>query len=321
MAAVKIIGIGKALPPNRVTNDDLSKKMDTNDEWIRSHTGIGSRYISEDPEETSADLGTKACQAAMDYANANGKSVKPEEIDLVICSTSAAAHWSFPSNACLIQKNLGLANACAFDVAAACAGFMYALSVATSLMKANGYRKALIVGAEKLSRICDWNDRSTCVLFGDGAGAMVLELDENETEDSAKTFILGADGNGAEHLYLDPKEQVIKMNGQAVYFFAVAKMAEIMKTLMEKENLTVDDVDMFVCHQANERIISSAAKRLKMPLEKFPLTIGEYGNTSSASIPILLADMVENGKLKKGMKLLLAGFGAGLTWGGCSIVW
>lgn len=319
--AVKILGIGKALPPKRVSNDDLATKLDTSDEWIRSHSGIGARYISESKDETSADLGAQACVAALENAKKHGTEVATADIDLIICSTSGAAHWSFPSNACLIQKTLGCEKAAAFDVAAACSGFIYAMSIATSLMKSNGYKKALIVGAEKLSRICDWEDRATCVLFGDGAGAMVLENDGTNEEDSMKSFILGSDGNGAEHLYLDPESLVIKMNGQAVYFFAVAKMAEIMKTLMEKENLTYDDVDLFVCHQANERIISSAAKRLKLPMDKFPLSIGEYANTSSASIPILLSCLEEEGKLKKGMKLLLAGFGAGLTWGGCSIVW
>ena len=317
--AVKIIGAGKALPEKKVLNDELPQELGTSDEWIRSHTGIGSRYICGEGEN-SATLGTKAALQALLNAQANGSTVKAEDIDLIVCSTATAKNWSFPSNACLIQRGTGSANAAVFDLSAACSGFIYSLQVGRSMLNQMNWKHALIVGSEMLSKIVNWSDRSSCILFGDGAGAVVLERTD-DGKDAFGSFVLGADGNGADVLYLDPGDLKLRMEGHAVYNFAVGKMVEIIKTVMEKDNLSVDDVDLFVCHQANQRIIHAAAKRLNYPLEKFPILLGEYANTSSASIPISLVDLAERGILKYGMKILLAGFGAGLTWGGCSLTW
>lgn len=316
---VRIVGIGKGLPKKVVKNDELPKELDTSDEWIRSHTGIGQRYICENGENGTS-LGVQAIKNAFLDCQAKGETILAENIDLIVCATAAADNWGFPSNACLIQKELGAKNAAAFDLTAACSGFIYGLQTANALLNQMNWKTAIVVGTEHLSKIADWNDRSSCVLFGDGAGAAILQRTEN-AEDAFGSFVLGADGNGAEYLYIDPKELLLKMDGRAVYNFAVGKMAEIIKTLMEKDNLSIDDIDMIVCHQANERIIQAAAKRLGYPMEKFALTIEQYANTSSASIPIALCDLQEKGKIKKGDKLLLAGFGAGLTWGGCTLTW
>lgn len=317
---VQIVGIGKALPTKRVANDDLPASLETSDEWIRSHTGIGSRYICNE-DETSATLGIKACKAAIANAQAHGSSIKEEDVCLVVSATTAPEYWGFPSNACLIQNALNAKGAAAFDLSAACSGFIYSLQTAYSLMKQMNYKNAVVVGSESLSKITDWNDRGTCVLFGDGAGAVILENVENAEEDCIGTTILGADGSGAEFLYLGKDDLHIHMDGRGVYNFAVSKMTEIIKTLMEKDSLGIEDVDLFVCHQANERIIQAAAKRLGYDMDKFVVTLDEYANTSSSSIPIALADLEEKGKLKKGMRLILAGFGAGLTWGGCVVKW
>lgn len=316
---VKIIGAGKALPQKKVLNSELPEELDTSDEWIRSHTGIGSRYICSEGED-SASLGSKAAKAALENAAKSGFEINARDIDLIVCSTAAAVHWSFPSNACLIQKEIGAGNAAVFDLSAACSGFIYGLQTGRSLMMQMNWKHALIIGTENLSRITDWSDRSSCILFGDGAGAVVLKNSENEKE-TFGSFILGADGNGADVLFLGSKDLHIHMDGHAVYNFAVAKMVEIIQTIMKKDNLSIDNVDLIICHQANERIIQAAAKRLNYPLEKFPVLLDEYANTSSASIPIALVDLAEKDILKHGMKIILAGFGAGLTWGGCSLTW
>lgn len=317
--SVKIIGAGKALPEKKILNNELPEELDTSDEWIRSHTGIGSRYVCGEGEN-SALLGIKACRQALSDAQKKGHSVKAEDIDLIVCSTATAVHWSFPSNACLIQGELGSAKAAVFDLSAACSGFIYALQVGRSMLNQMNWKYALVVGTEMLSKIVDWNDRGSCILFGDGSGAVVLERTEEEN-DYFGSFVLGADGKGADVLYLGSDDLKLHMEGRAVYNFAVGKMVEIIQTVMEKDKLTVDDVDLFICHQANERIIHAAAKRLNYPLEKFPVLLEEYANTSSASIPISIVDLAERGILKPGMKILLAGFGAGLTWGGCSLTW
>lgn len=318
--SIHIRSIGKALPQKRVSNEQLPASLETSDEWIRSHTGIGSRYLCAE-NESSSSLGALAAKNAIERANQNGDAVAIEEIGLIVCATASADYWSFPSNACLIQKALGAVNACAFDLSAACSGFIYGLQTARCIMKQMNYKYALVIGAEALSRITDWSDRSTCVLFGDGAGCALLENKNDGAPDCFGSFELGADGTGDEALYLDKEKRTICMDGRAVYNFAVGKMTEIIKNLMQKDNLTIDDVDLIVCHQANERIIQAAAKRLGYPMDKFAVTLTEYANTSSSSIPIALADLVENGKLKKGMKILTAGFGAGLTWGGCTLTW
>lgn len=376
--AVIVKSTGKALPKRKVTNSELPKELDTNDEWIVSHTGIRSRYIAGEGE-TCAGLGAEACQSALKAAG-----IGAADVDLVICATATPDNSGFPSVACVIQAALGAVNAVCFDVTAACSGFLYAMDIASSMMERSGYKYALIVGAEVLSRICDWKDRTSCILFGDGAGAAVLERCEDGNVsgaagtccgdfggdsadtgrglvgascelseaagvcgDSADTcrglagascelseaanvcggdlrkigigaFVSGSDGTGGNALYVD-KTGIMKMDGHAIYTFAVKIITEIIKELMEKENLRAEDVDYFVCHQANERILSAAAKRLELDFNKFFITLDEYGNTSSASIPLTLADMDSQGLLKKGTTIVTAAFGAGLTWAGTVI--
>ncbi len=305
---------GKALPVRKCTNEDLSKTIDTTDEWIRSHTGIGARYIASE-KETASFLGAKACKQALEKAG-----VAASEVDVIICSTATTDYNGFPSNACLMQESLQAEQAACFDLSAACSGFIYGLDCAEGLMIRHNWKYALVCGTEILSRITDWTDRSTCILFGDAAGAVLLENKPDEDTRGLSSFILGAQGTGSKFLY-NKHGGKLTMNGHAVYDFAVAIMTKIIKDLMEKENLTENDVDFFICHQANERILRASAKRLGFKIDKFVFNIEEYGNTSSASIPITLADMEERGQLKKGMTLVSAAFGAGLTYSGCVFRW
>lgn len=307
--SVVIRSFGKALPERKVLNKDLPEHLETSDEWIRSHTGIGSRYIANE-NETCKVLGIKACKEALTEANVN-----PSEINLFICSTTTPEYSGFPSTACVMQPDLEVTNATCFDITAACTGFLYALNNAAALMKMNNWKYGLVCGSEILTSISDWNDRSTCILFGDGAGAVVLENCEDESK-GIGSFVSGSDGSGVKALYLDPKDNFMKMDGHAVYNFAVGAMTNAIKMIMEKENLSESDVDYFVCHQANERILSAAAKRLGFDFSKFVCAMGEYGNTSSASIPIALADLNKEGKIKNGTTIVSAAFGAGLTWAG-----
>lgn len=306
---VIIRSIGKALPQKRVSNDDLPKELETSDEWIRSHTGIGARYLVGE-NETVISLGVEACVETLKESG-----VKAEDINLLICSTTTSAYAGFPSTACVMQKELNAVNATCFDITAACSGFLYGLNTAVAMMELNGWKYGIVCGSEILSKICDWTDRSTCVLFGDGAGAFLLERTE-EGPSGIGTFISGSDGTGDKALFLDPADGFMKMDGHAVYNFAVGVMAKSIKEVMEKENLSEDDVDYFVCHQANERILSAAAKRLGFAFDKFICAMREYGNTSSASIPIALTDLKNQGKIKKGTVVVSAAFGAGLTWAG-----
>ncbi len=295
--AIICLGTGKSVPEKKLTNHDLSTMLDTSDEWIRSHTGIGSRYIAE-PENTLREFAAKAALNALASAStAAGREIGPEEIGLVICATATPDFQGFPSTACLVQKKLGAVNAGAFDVSAACSGFIYSLETAAGLMERMGTRYAVVIGAEILSRILDWNDRSTAVLFGDGAGAVVLE-NIPEPEKSApgtelrgigKT-ILGSDGD-RESLYVD-KAGHIQMNGRKVYIFAINVIASMTEKLLAEEALSIDEIDFIVCHQANIRILQGAAKKLGIPEEKFVNNMEEYGNTSAASIPITLADLL-----------------------------
>jgi len=321
--AIVIRAFGKAVPERRVYNNELPAELETNDEWIRSHTGIGSRYIAGE-NESCISLGVEACKQAVKVAGIN-----PEDLKLLICSTTTPAFQGFPSTACLMQPSLGAVNATCFDITAACTGFLYALNNAAALMEMNCWKYALLCGSEILTSLCDWKDRSTCVLFGDGAGAVVLERVENnelnEVQESdgisgvVGSFVSGSDGSGAEALYMSPEDGFMKMDGHSVYNFAVGAMANAIRLVMDKENLTEDDVDYFVCHQANERIISAAAKRLGYDGSKFVCSMGEYGNTSSASIPITLSDMDRQGLIRKGTTVVSAAFGAGLTWAGTAI--
>ncbi len=312
--SIIIRSTGKALPKKCVTNEELPKELETNDEWIVSHTGIRSRYIS-DKEDTCASLGASACRKALLAAE-----VDPKDVSLIICATATPDYSGFPSSACVIQTFLGATNATCFDVTAACSGFLYAMDTASSLMESHNYKYALIIGSEVLSSICDWTDRTSCILFGDGAGAVLLERCES-AEAAGKgigTFVSGSDGTGGSALYVAP-DGLMKMDGHAIYTFAVKIMTQIISELMEKENLKPSDVDYFVCHQANERILSAAAKRLDLDFSKFVITLSEYGNTSSASIPITLSDMDSKGMLSDGTTIVSAAFGAGLTWAGTVI--
>jgi 3-oxoacyl-[acyl-carrier-protein] synthase-3 len=334
--AILCLGTGKAVPEKKLTNDELSTMLDTSDEWIRSHTGIGSRYIAEAGDTLSELALNAALKAIASAAAASGKDITPEEIGLVICATATPEFQGFPSTACMVQKKLGAVNAGAFDLAAACSGFIYALETAAALMERMGTRYAVVIGAEILSRILDWEDRSTAVLFGDGAGAVVLENVPHMEDESLSSqgnvpprgriplrgigkTILGSDGD-REALFIDDAGH-IQMNGRAVYIFAIKVIASMTEKLLAEEGLSIDDVDFLVCHQANIRILQAAAKKLGIPEEKFVTNMEEYGNTSAASIPITLADLAESGRLKAGMTIMVLGFGAGLTWGGSIIRW
>lgn len=305
-----IIGIGKYLPENVVTNFDLEKRVDTSDEWIRTRTGIEERRIADDSMDSS-HMAYEAAVRAMQDAG-----VTAEEIDLILVAT-VTPDQSFPTVSCMIQERLGAVNAAAMDISAACAGFTYGMITASQFIIAGSYRTILVIGVEKLSKITDWNDRNTAVLFGDGAGAAVLgPVSEGK---GILSFELGSDGSGGIHL--EKKQDYITMNGREVYKFAVRQMGESSINVLNKAGLTKEDVDFLIPHQANIRIMEAARQRLELPIEKMSKTIHKYGNTSSSTIPIAIAEEVEAGKIKDGDVLVLVGFGAGLTWGAVAMRW
>jgi 3-oxoacyl-[acyl-carrier-protein] synthase-3 len=318
-SAIVMLGLGSYAPENRLTNLELSKKVDTSDDWIFSRTGIRERRIASDEESTS-DLAMRAAQNALKDAD-----VLPEEIDLVVVAT-ITPDMAFPSTACLLQHKLGLRNVCCFDLEAACSGFVYALDVADGLLRSGRYTKALVVGAEKLSSIIDWEDRSTCVLFGDGAGAAVLGIDGDGPR--LEGFLCGADGANPSLLCqpaggsskpasvesLQGREHFLKMNGREIFKNAVRVMEDAGRTLLERHGLTPDDVDHVIPHQANRRIVESLSHRLSIPMDKFYCNLEKYGNTSAASIPIAMDEARRTGIFKSGEIGLLVAFGAGLTW-------
>ena len=321
---IKIKGTGSAVPKLRVTNDDLSKLMDTSDEWIRSRTGIGARHLAV--EETTTGLAVAAAKEALKDAE-----MTAEELDLIIAATVTADKF-LPNLSCEVQSALGAKNAVAFDLNAACSGFLFALNTVQMYLENGVYKKALVIGAETLSKIMDWNDRSTCVLFGDGAGAAVV-TDEG---DAFKGFVQGSDGKGGEALDGDNRPVVnpftdngkqsalggyVTMDGPAVYKFAVKTVPKAINELLDEIGWSADDVDVYVLHQANIRIIESVAKRLKQPMDKFPTNLQHCGNISAASVPILLDKVRKDGMIKHEEKIILSGFGAGLTWGACAIEW
>lgn len=306
-----ILGIGKYVPDKVVTNFDLEKIMDTSDEWIRTRTGIEERHFAADDQETS-DLAVAAAKEAIAKAG-----ITPEEIGLILVAT-VTQDQTFPSVACMVQEQLGAVNAAAMDQAAACAGFIYSLVTAKHFVEANTYKYVLVVGVEKLSKVIDWNDRNTAVLFGDGASAAVVgPVSEGR---GILSFELGADGTGGKNLYLT-KQDTIAMNGREVFKFAVRQMGESAVSVLDKAGLTKEDVDFLVPHQANIRIMESARERLELPPEKMSKTIHKYGNTSAASIGISLVDELEAGKIKEDDLLVLVGFGGGLTWGAVAMRW
>jgi 3-oxoacyl-[acyl-carrier-protein] synthase III len=304
-----IIGIGKYVPERIVTNHDLEKMMDTSDEWIRTRTGIEERRIADENMNTS-DMGYLAAMKAIEDAG-----ISPQELDMILVAT-VTPDRPFPSVACMLQEKLGAKNAAAMDVSAACSGFMYAMVTAKQFIETGAYKYVLVVGVEKLSKILNWEDRNTAVLFGDGAGAAVIGPVSKGR--GILSFELGADGTGGKHLYQD--EYVI-MNGREVFKFAVRQMGESCINVLEKAGLSKEDVDFLIPHQANIRIMESARERLELPVEKMSRTIHKYGNTSAASIPISIAEEVEAGKIKDDDLVVMVGFGGGLTWGAIAMRW
>ncbi len=304
-----LVGVGKFVPSHIVTNEDLEKRMDTSDEWIRTMTGIEERRIAADDMDTS-HMAYEAAQNAIKDAGVN-----PEEIGLILVAT-VTPDRPFPTVSTMLQEQLGTKNAAAMDISAACAGFMYGLVTAKQFVESGSYDYVLVVGVEKLSKITDWEDRNTAVLFGDGAGAAVVgKVSEGR---GILSFELGADGTGGKHLYQD---EYLVMNGREVFKFAVRQMGESALNVVEKAGLTTDDIDYLIPHQANIRIMEASRERLGLPVEKMSKTIHKYGNTSAASIPISLVDDLAEGKIKEGDVIVFVGFGAGLTWGALCIRW
>ena len=323
-----IQSIGHAVPTKVLTNADLEKMMDTSDEWIVQRTGIKERRVCEGPIECTGWLALNASREAIDRSG-----VDPLDIGLVLCGT-VSGDYIWPSTACMVQDQVGAKNAGAFDVSAACAGFIYALSNAAAMVTSGQVDHALVIGVDSLSKQVDWSDRSTSILFGDGAGAVVLSAEEN-TDRGLLGTVLFSDGSGGKFICIDVggsrypfgsdqavgKREKITMMGSEVYRFAVQAMGDACCKVLDKVGMTPDQIDLFVPHQANLRIIESAAKRLGLPPEKVFLNVHKYGNTSAGSIPLGLYEAEAEGKLKKGMTVLTVGFGAGLVWGANIIRW
>jgi len=326
MPYAHITGWGMSVPETILTNDDLARIIDTNDEWIRDHTGIRERHIAGENQFPST-LAVEASIKALQVAN-----LKPTDIDLIICATSSP-EYIFPATACLIQDELGATKAGAFDLLAACTGFIYATNMAAQAIRSGSIKNALVIGAETLSRFVDWKDRNTCILFGDGAGAFVLQA--SDQPGGVLSAVMHSDGSGGDALSLPgggshvpatetsihEGKHYIHMDGKKVFRFATRVMGQAAKEALELAGLTTDDVQWIIPHQANYRIIETAAKYLKMPLDKFIINVDRYGNTSTASIPIATVEAIEKGLLKNGDKIVLVGFGAGLTWGALTAQW
>lgn len=304
-----------------MTNNDLAQIVETNDEWIRSRTGIGERRIA-----TTESTSYMAANAAMRALEQSG--VKPEEIDLILLGTSSP-DYCFPNGACEVQGMIGAVNAACYDISAACTGFVYALNTAHAFISSGIYKTALVIGSDVLSKLIDWTDRGTCVLFGDGAGAVVVKADEtgilgiNMHSDGTKGNVLtcGSRTNGNFLLGKKPELGYMTMDGQEVFKFAVRKVPECIKQVLDDAGVAAEEVRYFVIHQANYRIIESIAKRLKVSVDCFPVNMEHYGNTSGASVPLLLDEINRKGMLKSGDKIVFSGFGAGLTWGAALLEW
>lgn len=320
--SIRIAGTGSALPERRVTNDDLAQIMDTSDEWIRERTGIGSRYLSVG--ETAASLAAAACERALENA---GRSA--DEVELLMVAT-CSPEMALPCTACQVQARIGADKAVAFDLNAACAGFLFALHTACAYIEAGIYKNALIAGAEVLSKLMDWTDRSTCILFGDGAGAVLVEKCK---EGGILSFVQHSDGRRGDVLrcasrelnnpYFSkvPESAFVRMEGREVFAFAVRQVPAAIEEALQGAGLKPADVDLYVLHQANGRIIESISGRLSVDVGRFPMNLDRVGNTSSAAIPLLLDELNRSGRLKEGMTVVLSGFGAGLTYGACVLKW
>jgi 3-oxoacyl-[acyl-carrier-protein] synthase-3 len=309
----RIVGTGGYLPPRIVTNDELALRMDTSDEWIRARTGIRQRHIAE-PTQASSDLGLEASRAALAAAQ-----ITPREIDLIIVAT-ATPDYVFPSTACILQAKLGIKGCAAFDIQAVCSGFVYALTIADKMIRSGQHRCALVVGAEVYSRILDWDDRGTAVLFGDGAGAVVLSVGSKPgilgsmlRADGSQVSILSVPGNISHGRIIG--SPYVHMDGQAVFKFAVKVLDEIARETLELCGCTIDDVDWLIPHQANVRILEATAKKLGIDAAKLIVTVDRHANTSAASIPLALDVAIRDGRIQSGHKVLLEGVGGGFTWG------
>ena len=336
MAPAHVVGWGSYVPERVLTNDDLAQMVDTSDEWIRTRTGISERRIAED-DETTSSMAVQAAWRALKKAG-----VSPSQLDLIIVATATPDH-AFPATACLVQDALGASNAAAFDLSAGCTGFVYALGVAADMVEGKASRPglvkpgrggaALVIGAETLSRITDWSDRTTCVLFGDGAGAVVLQADDNYG--GLLGTVLGADGSGGDLLILpaggsgEPpshrtvaeRRHYLKMRGREVFRFAVRAMPDAVKDVLAQSDLCPGDIDLLVPHQANQRILEVAAKALDLAPERVYSNLDRYGNTSAASIPIALCEAADEGLIQRDDLVVCVGFGAGLTWGASAVRW
>lgn len=324
---MKITGTGSALPREQVSNIKMMEWVETSDEWIKERTGIANRHLSTG--ETVASLAADACKKALEMAG-----VEATEVDAILLAT-CSPEWLLPCAACQVQDMIGAQNAVAFDINAACSGFLFGLTTAQAYIASGMYKKILVVGSEVLSKIMNWEDRTSCILFGDGAGAALVEAVDDSDTSGMISFAQGSDG--AKGMVLSCRERMIKnplfteedeeedfyvhMDGQAVYRFATRQVPDCIKDALAKVELTVDDIDMFVLHQANARIIEAAAKRLHADISKFPMNLDRTGNMSSATIPVLLDELNRAGRLNRGDKLVLSGFGAGLTYGACVICW
>ena len=311
-----VLGTGSALPRRRVTNEELAETVETSDAWIVERTGIRCRYIAGE-DETTASLATDACRRAL-----NAAGVEAAEIDLIVLAT-ATPDQTFPSSATKVQAALGINDCIAFDVHAVCTGFLYALSVADSMLRNGNARKALVIGSETFSRILDWTDRATCELFGDGAGALVLGAEE--TEDGILATRLHADGRHNDLLFVDGGPSTtgtvgkLRMKGREVFRHAVVNLAGVMNEVLETAGLTTADVDWVVPHQANARILDATAKKLGLPPEKVVVTVDEHANTSAASVPLAFDTAIRDGRIKRGDVVVLEAMGGGFTWGAAAL--
>ncbi|MCZ8374880.1 MAG: ketoacyl-ACP synthase III [Beijerinckiaceae bacterium] len=317
MRRTRIIGTGSYLPANRVTNADLARKVDTSDEWITQRTGIRARHIAAEGETTS-QLATEAARRALDAAG-----ITAGEIDLIVLAT-ATPDYTFPATATQVQANLGITHGAAFDVAAVCSGFVFALTTAEKFVTSGAAKRALVIGAETFSRILDWNDRTTCVLFGDGAGAVVIEGYEaagTMADQGILTTHLRSDGRHREKLYVDGGPSTnqlaghLRMEGREVFKHAVGMITDVIVDAFAATGFSAETIDWFVPHQANARIITASAEKLDIPLDKVVMTVQDHGNTSAASIPLALDTAVRDGRIRKGQVVLIEAMGGGFTWG------
>lgn len=312
-----LLGTGSALPRRAVSNAELSERVDTSDEWIIERTGISNRYIA-DADETTSSLATDAARNALEAAG-----IEAGSIDLIVLAT-ATPDQTFPATATIVQNALGCRGGIAFDVAAVCSGFLYALGVADSMLRTGMANRALVIGAETFSRILDWEDRTTCVLFGDGAGAVVLEAQEQDDQDAPRGILntkLHADGAHNQLLFVDGGPSTtgtvgkLRMKGREVFRHAVVNLSDVLKEVLEAEGLTPSDIDWLVPHQANARILEGTAKKLNLPSEKVIMTVGQHANTSAASVPLALDQAVRDGRIKQGELIVLEAMGGGFAWG------